>query len=148
MKQLRWSTIIAFTLLPLVPASNASAQALAELMQRDSSSHLTLTDRSVIFEFTRDGIDKIRQQVDTTTRNVDGYLARTITRSVVSSLRNIRIPYSLSDIDTSEVRGATVIITFRNKRADDHTFDFDATDERSAQTFSKRLNDLLAERRR
>lgn len=147
MKQLRRTAILAFAVLSIIPRFAAGAQVVAELMHRDSSSHLTLSERDVSFEFTRQGVDQVSRHLGSTT-TTDRYLARLVNRSVVGVMEGIHIAFKLADIESADAQGATVYITFREKRSDQNTFDFDALDARSAQAFAKKLNDVLAERRR
>jgi|SRR5579884_2555972 len=143
--------------------SAASAMALGgdsiitTLLNHDSTSRLTLTDRTIVFEFTRAGVDRVRDRTDSSLaarRSAspygDAWLASIVRSSVTGALRGIHIQFRLNDIESAVVNGANITFTFKPSARDsnsDNTFEFAAPDAASAARFAERVNALLRARR-
>lgn len=137
------ATVLAVSVGPRTVAAQRDSVIL-DLAHRDSSSHLTLTPRYVVFQFTRDGVQQIRRHVDSTSTTFSPWLARVVSQSVAGAMRGIRIAFDYADIESAEADGATVRLRFWRTHSNDDKFEFDAADAASARQFVRRLNDLLS----
>lgn len=145
--------MIARLLAVVAIAASAHAQAapfdstIALLMHHDSTSQLTLTARSVIYEYTQKGVAEETRRADSATaRYSDPWIAGIVRESIVGAFQGLRAPIPLVDIASAEVDGATIRITSAARprgNADESTFEFDADDAGAAQVFVKKLNVLL-----
>lgn len=142
---------------PEVTSATRGDSVVTTLLNRDSTSRLTLTGRSLAFEFTRAGVDRARERADSSLADRhtaypygETWLASIVRSSVAGALRGIHIQFRLDDIEHATVNGATIVFTFKPSAHDsnsDNTFDFEAVDAATAARFAERVNALLRDRR-
>jgi hypothetical protein len=128
---------------------------VSTLLSRDSGSRLTLTSRTIAFEFTREGVERARERADSSLQARhsgygDTWLASIVRTSVEGAMRGIHIAFKLDDIESATADGDTIVFTFKESarnRNSDNTFDFDAPDAATAARFAARVNAALRARR-